>query len=107
MKKMIILLVAVLSMGAASAKTVKKVINVSGNCGTCENRIESTAKSINGVASANWNIKSKKLAVVFDDKKSNIKKIETKLASVGHDTQDVKATSKVYNSLPSCCLYRK
>ena len=44
MKKMIILLVAVLSIGTASAKTVKKVINVNGQCDTCENRIESTAK---------------------------------------------------------------
>lgn len=107
MKKMIILLVAVLTFGSASAKTVKKVINVDGKCETCENRIEETAKSINGVVSADWNIRSKKLAVVFDDKKTNIKKIETKLAGVGHDTQDIKATDKAYNSLPSCCRYRK
>ncbi len=106
MKKMMLFLAAVLMMGTAQAKTVKKVIKVSGECEMCEQRIETAAKSVKGVISANWNVKSKKMAIVFDDKQTSLKAIEAKIAAAGHDTQDVKATTKAYNSLPGCCKYR-
>lgn len=34
-------------------------------------------------------------------------KIHEKIASVGHDTEKVKATDKAYNSLPGCCKYER
>jgi Cu(I)/Ag(I) efflux system membrane fusion protein len=80
---------------------------VSGNCDLCKARIEKAAKSINGVKSAVWDEKTKKINVGFDSMKTTLTIIEKAIAGVGHDTEKFKAEDKVYNSLPGCCKYRK
>ena len=80
---------------------------VSGNCDMCKERIESAAKSVAGVATAQWNVKSKVLQVQFDKTKVNMDAIEKKMAGVGHDTEKLKASDEAYKQLPACCLYRK
>lgn len=87
----------------AGTKTDK--IKVSGNCDMCKSRIEKAAKSVDGVSAADWNKKTKVLELTFDDSKTDVKKVETAIAAVGHDTELVKATDKAYNDLPSCCHY--
>jgi Cu(I)/Ag(I) efflux system membrane fusion protein len=94
--------------GIAPSKTLKNTIfNVSGNCEMCKERIETTAKAITGVVSAEWNTSNKKLQVQFDDSKTNSDAIQKVIALVGHDTEKFKATDQAYNKLPACCLYRK
>jgi copper chaperone CopZ len=87
------------------AKTEK--IKVYGNCGQCKTRIEKAAKSIAGVNKASWESKDEMLTVTYDPAKTTTQKIEEAVAKVGHDTDHVKATDKVYNALPACCQYRK
>jgi mercuric ion binding protein len=50
-------------MDMASAKTEK--IKVSGNCGMCKERIESTAK-VEGVTKADWDKDTKLLTLVYN-----------------------------------------
>ena len=89
----------------AANKTVN--VKVKGVCGACENRIETAAKSVDGVSVADWNKETKVMKVTFDDRKTNIKAVESAIAKKGHDTQDKKATNEAYNNLPGCCKYER
>jgi copper chaperone CopZ len=73
----------------------------------CQERIETTAKTVAGVVTAKWNSGTKLLLVQFDDSKTNSDAIQKAIALVGHDTEKHKASDEVYNKLPACCLYRK
>ena len=78
---------------------------VKGNCGTCKERIEKAAKSIDSVTTADWNEETEILEVTFDNSKTDINKIQMAVAKVGHDTEMHKASDEVYNDLPGCCKY--
>ena len=91
------------SMVFAQAKTEK--FEVKGNCGMCENRIETAAKSVDGVSAADWNKETKMLELSFDESKTSVKKVQMAIAKVGHDTPMHKAKDEVYNALPGCCKY--
>jgi len=80
---------------------------VAGNCEMCKDRIETEAKSVLGVVSAEWSIETKMLQVEFDQDKTSVDDIQKAIAKVGHDTEKFKAPDEVYKALPECCLYRK
>ena len=107
MKTKVLSLVALFMMGAFSVFAANKTekIEVKGNCGMCEKRIEKAASAVEGVSKADWNKETKKLEVTFDDTKTSLDKVEVAIAKVGHDTPHHKATSEVYNKLPGCCKY--
>lgn len=88
----------------ASAKT--DTIKVYGNCESCKDRIEKAAKEA-GATTAEWNEKTELLVVSYDDAATTNIKIQQKIASVGHDTQDVKATEGSYKKLEKCCQYQR
>ena len=107
MKTKVLSLVALFTIGAftvfAGDKTEK--IEVKGNCGMCEKRIEKAALAVDGVSKAEWNKETKQMELVFDDSKTNLDKIEVAISKVGHDTPHHKASDEVYNELPGCCKY--
>ncbi len=78
---------------------------VSGNCEMCKERIENAAKSVKGVLSAEWDINSKKMHVMFVPG-TNSEAIQSAIALSGHDTEKKKADDKTYEGLPDCCKYR-
>ena len=80
---------------------------VSGKCNMCKRRIEKAANELEGVSSANWEVESKEFTAQYDASKVSEKEIQEKIASVGHDTEKVKATDAAYNSLPGCCKYER
>ncbi len=79
--------------------------HVSGECGQCKQRIENALK-IKSIYSADWEVATKMLTVVYDPAKINLEAIHEKVAAVGHDTELKKAKDAVYAALPACCLYR-
>jgi copper chaperone CopZ len=85
--------------------TKTETLQVSGNCDMCKARIEKAAR-IDGVSKAEWDKKSKVLAVTYDPAKTSIEQIGKKVAVAGHDNNLVKADEKSYGSLPGCCKYR-
>jgi Cu(I)/Ag(I) efflux system membrane fusion protein len=94
--------------GVTSSHPVSDVrFKVSGNCEQCKARIETAAKSVAGVISAEWSTDTKKLHVQFDGAKTNSDAIQKAIAQVGHDTEKYKATDAAYKELPECCKYRK
>ena len=109
MRTKVLSLAALVMLGAVSVFAGNKTekIEVKGNCGMCEKRIEKAALSVDGVSKADWNKETKKMELVFDDTKTDLDKVEVAIAKVGHDTPKHKATDAVYKALPECCLYRK
>lgn len=85
--------------------TKTETIKVSGKCESCKARIEKTAK-VDGVSKAEWSDKTKVLTLVYNPMKVKSDDIQKRLAAVGHDTPNYKATDKAYNALPGCCKYR-
>lgn len=108
-RNIVITLTLIIALGftsfAQELKTGK--IKVYGECGMCEKRIDKAAKSVDGVTKAEWNKETKMLEVTYDTTKTNLEKIQTAVAKVGHDTDAIKADDKTYSSLPGCCKYER
>jgi copper chaperone CopZ len=94
---------AVKSEEMVNSKT--DVFAVYGNCGMCQNRIESAVTDVEGVYSADWDVDEKEMTVTYNKKKVKLKAIQEAIAEVGHDTDKYRASDKVYADLPGCCQY--
>ncbi|HZW62493.1 MAG TPA: heavy-metal-associated domain-containing protein [Flavobacteriaceae bacterium] len=107
MKKLVFVLsFLVTTVSLAQDKNTKASIEVDGVCEMCKKRIEKACITSKGVKSANWNIDTHELQLIYDARKTNLKTIQKRIASVGHDTKEVKATDEAYNSIHACCKYR-
>lgn len=107
--KKVIVIVCLMFVGVATQaqnKNAKVSIEVDGICMMCKKRIEKAALNTKGVKFAVWNLKTHKLSMIIDERKTNIKTIQKNIAAVGHDTKGVKATDHAYNSVDPCCKYR-
>lgn len=85
---------------------VAESMSVSGSCEMCKERIETTAKGVNGVKNAAWNPETKELNFRFDPNTTDRTEIARQIAAVGHDNDFKKADATVYENLPECCKYR-
>lgn len=107
MKNFFIIILAIFSLMAF--KNIQKPTTVKfkvfGNCPQCKERIE-LVLDVKGVKSAEWNVDTKILEVVFIADKISLEKIHLLIANSGHDTENAKAPDKVYLKLPDCCMYR-
>jgi len=105
---MLLLIAVTISVSAQTGTKISgsksESIKVSGNCDMCKNRIEKAAKA-EGATTANWDSKTKLLAVTFDPSKTSVDALSKKIAATGHDTEKYKADDKVYAALPGCCHY--
>ena len=108
MKKTIALLV-LLFVGVttfAQNKNAKASLEVDGVCTMCKNRIEKACFKIKGVKSANWNVETHELQLIYNEEKTNLNEIHNSIAAVGHDTKELKATDEAYATVHPCCKYR-
>lgn len=92
------------NMNMVSEKTA--TLKVWGKCGLCKERIEKTAIS-GGASIADWNIKTKFLAITYNPVKTNVEYLSEKLAKAGHDTGLNSTKDKAFNALPDCCKYER
>lgn len=107
MKKILVLAIMLVStITFAQNKNAKATIDVDGVCNMCKARIEKGALNTKGVKSAVWNLETKKLSVIFNEEKTSVETITEKVASVGHDTKELKATDEAYSKVHLCCKYR-
>lgn len=88
-------------------KNAKYDIEVSGNCDLCKKRIEKAAFSVKGVKSADYHLDDNTLHLIINEEKCSILDVKKAIASVGHDTDEVKATDKDYENLHGCCHYER
>lgn len=107
MKKLILLAVLFLSVTAfAQNKNAKASLEVDGVCLMCKERIEKAAIRTKGVKSAVWNVETHELKLIYDERKTDLTKIQKSITAVGHDTKEMKAADEAYNSVHACCKYR-
>lgn len=83
----------------------KTTFGVRGNCGMCKSTIEKAAKSVEGVASANWDVKKKQITLAFNGDKTNEDAVHEAIAKSGYDTEKVAGSEEAYKGLPGCCKY--
>lgn len=90
----------------AQNKVAKGFLEVDGVCMMCKARIEKACLTSKGVKSANWDVNTHELKVIYDDRKTDLKTINQTVADAGHDTKVVTATDEAYASVHPCCMYR-
>ncbi|GGF74816.1 heavy-metal-associated domain-containing protein [Wenyingzhuangia marina] len=106
-------LMTVVSCGSKSEKkavvvnenTTSMNVGVRGNCGMCKHTIETAAKDVEGVVTADWSVENKKIEVSYDKTKTNQAAIEKAIAESGYDTENVASNDASYEKLPGCCQY--
>jgi copper chaperone CopZ len=81
-------------------------IDVSGICGMCEERIESTALGVIGVEFADYDLDKQELTVNFDKDLFRKSELVQALLLTGHDADGQTAPDEVYLQLHACCKYR-
>ena len=91
-------------VSVAAVKT-NLTFGVRGNCGMCKMTIEKAANSVEGVASAIWDVDQKKIDISFDDGKIDAVVIHEAIAASGYDTEQVAGNEEAYDGLPGCCKY--
>lgn len=84
-----------------------ETFKVYGNCGMCEKTIEGSLKNVKGIDKADWNKETKMMEVTFDPEVITLTEIKQKIADVGYDTDEIRATEKAYKGLPGCCQYER
>jgi cation transport ATPase len=107
MKKIIaVLAILVSTVTFAQNKNAKASFEVDGVCMMCKVRIEKACITTKGVKSAVWNVNTHELKLIFDERKTDLKTIQSNIVAVGHDTKELKASDEVYNAIDPCCKYR-
>tara|TARA_B100001057_G_scaffold58914_1_gene52294 strand:- start:1349 stop:1684 length:336 start_codon:yes stop_codon:yes gene_type:complete len=110
MKKILILLLF-LPLGMVAQvkqkKNTRTKFTVHGNCKMCEKRIEKAALYIKGVKSADWDVPSNQISLIYNPKKVDLKTIHMGIAAQGHDTSKAKAKKEDYDEMPRCCQYQR
>ena len=92
---------------ATHKKQTTKTFKVYGNCGMCEKKIEGALKGVKGIDKADWKKESKMIEVVYHTHDITLEEIKKKIAAVGYDMDDLKASDESYKGLPACCQYER
>lgn len=91
---------------ASFAETITSTFKVSGECGMCKKKIE-TSLRVKGVSKVNWDLDTKMITVTYNTDKITIDEIHERIAAVGYDTEKVKAKDEAYAKLDACCKYER
>ena len=105
-KYFLILVCFIFVSKGAFTQSTKTSFEVAGVCDMCKERIEN-ALDIKGVKVATWSVETKICNITYNSEKITEKEIHKILASVGHDTQECRASDDVYNNLYHCCRYKR
>jgi periplasmic mercuric ion binding protein len=78
-----------------------------GNCEMCKKTIEASLNKQDGIQSVEWDVKSKMIVVKYDSTTINENDLHKNIAASGYDTEKERGDDKSYNSLHSCCQYKR
>lgn len=105
MKKIFLFLSVILSVFIASCSSSGTTAEfyVRGNCGMCQERIETVLKNTSGVSKAQWDVNTKMATVIYDSTKVSQAALESVVANAGHETKSEASPTAVHDALPECC----
>lgn len=78
-------------MEPLSSHIIHTFLVVHGRWGTCKERIEKAALSVEGVSLASWSPLNGKLYLTFDARRTHLDEISMAVAAAGYDTNLHKA----------------
>ena len=107
MKKLIIILLSILTVNAWAQKETVKILT-SAPCVDmlcCKEKIEEEMQFTRGVTAVDLEIETGILTVTFKTKKTDADKLRKAISLIGYNADDVKANKKVHDKLPSCCQH--
>ena len=81
-------------------------IRILGNCEMCKSQIEKSGFK-KGIASVQWDSKSKIATVKYDSLKQTSEEILKRIALAGYDNEIFLAPAEAYLKLPECCKYER
>ena len=108
MKKIIILaLVSLITLGANAQKASKGeqtvTIQTNGVCQKCADKFKENVPYFKGVKSYTYDMKTAKLTVNYDAKKTNPDQLRQQISKLGYNADNVKADEAARAKLPACC----
>ena len=115
MKKLILLaLVSLITLGvsAQQSKTATKgvqtvTIQTNGVCQKCADKFKENVPYFKGVKSYNYDMKTAKLTINYDAKKTNPDQLRQEVSKLGYNADNVKADPAARAKLPACCRVEK
>ena len=115
MKKLILLaLVSLITLGvsAQQSKTASKgeqtvTIQTNGVCQKCADKFKENVPYFKGVKSYNYDMKTAKLTINYDAKKTNPDQLRQEVSKLGYNADNVKADPAARAKLPACCRAEK
>ena len=105
MKKLFLLvLIFVMGLSVNAQQNIAKVtIQTNGVCEQCKKRIMDNVPQWTGVKECSYDVKTAKLTVSYDTKKTNVEALRTGVSNLGYDADGVKANAEARAKLPACC----
>ncbi len=112
MKKIIILAIAAILTLGANAQQVSKgeqtvTIQTNGVCQKCADKFKENVPYFKGVKSYSYDMKTAKLTINYDAKKTNPDQLRTEVSKLGYNADNVKADPAARAKLPACCRAEK
>lgn len=113
MKRIIILaLVSLITLGVSAQKTASKneqtvTIQTNGVCQKCADKFKENVPYFKGVKSYTYDMKTAKLTINYDAKKTNPDQLRTEVSKLGYNADNVKADPAARAKLPACCRAEK
>lgn len=86
-----------------TAEGNKVVIKTSAICEMCKEAIEYDLAFEKGIKSAELNLETKEVTVVYNAKKTSDEVIRKRITMVGYHADTLKRDPIAYNKLPFCC----
>ena len=112
MKKLILLaLVSLITLGVNAQQASKKeqtvTIQTNGVCQKCADKFKENVPYFKGVKSYNYDMKTAKLTINYDAKKTNPDQLRQQVSKLGYNADNVKADPAARAKLPACCRAEK
>ena len=115
MKRLILLaLVSLITLGASAQQTKAAskneqtvTIQTNGVCQKCADKFAENVPYFKGVKSYNYDMKTAKLTITYDSKKTNPDQLRQQISKLGYNADDVKADAAARAKLPACCRAEK
>jgi copper chaperone CopZ len=92
---------------AKNKKTETIVIQTSAICEDCKERIEGGLNYTKGIVFSELNDKTKKVTVKYKTEIITPQQIKEKIAEIGYDADEIKASQAGFDKLPTCCKVKK
>ena len=115
MKRLILLaLVSLITLGASAQQTKAAskneqtvTIQTNGVCQKCADKFAENVPYFKGVKSYTYDMKTAKLTITYDSKKTNPDQLRQQISKLGYNADDVKADAAARAKLPACCRVEK